>query len=238
MQTTEKKAGLLAGISLIVMAIAAGFSYGHVYNSLVVDAPETTFLNLINNKSLFLAGLAGWVLILITDLIVAIALFRYFRSTAKPASLLTAMLRIVYTVILGIAIIQLFRIIPLLSADVTNGYTFPAFDVVLRLQLFESIWSLGLIIFGLHLLGLGYLSVKAASVPSLLGYLLYLSGVLYVLVHAARHIAAFDPDVVSKVENIASLPMALGEMLLALWLIYKGFKRDKSSVPTATSASV
>jgi len=229
MQTNEKKLGLLAGISLIVMAIAAGFSYGYVHNSLVVDSPETTLQNLISNKSLYLAGLAGWVVIFISDLIVALALFGYFRRTARLASLLTALLRIVYTIILGIGIIQLFRVIPLLSADVAVADTFSAFDVVLRLHLFETIWSLGLIIFGLHLLGLGYLSVKAGSVPSLLGYLLYLSGVLYLFVHVARQIAAFDPDVVGKIENIMGLPMALGEMLLALWLIYKGFKREKAS---------
>ena len=81
----------------------------------------------------------------------------------------------------------------------------------------------------MHLIGLGYLSVKASSVPSLLGYLLYLSGVLYAFVHVARQIAAFDPEVVSKIENISSLPMALGEMLLALWLIYKGFRKEKAS---------
>ena len=225
MLSKEKRLGIIAGISLIVMAIAAGFSYGHVYNDLVVDSPETTLLNLISNKSLFLAGLAGWVVIFVTDLIVALALFGYFRRTAKQASLLTALLRIVYTIILGTGIIQLFRIIPLLSADVAAADTFSAFDVVLRMHLFETIWSLGLIVFGLHLVGLGYLSVKASSVPSLLGYLLYLSGILYILVHVARQIVAFDPEVVSKIENILSLPMALGEMLLALWLIYKGFRK-------------
>ena len=229
MQTNDKKLGLLAGISLIVMAIAAGFSYGYVHNSLVVDSPEETLQNLISNKSLYLFGLVGWVVIFITDLIVAIALFGYFRRTAKQASLLTALLRIVYTIILGTGIIQLFRIIPLLSADVAVANTFSAFDVVLRMHLFETIWSLGLIVFGLHLVGLGYLSVKASSVPSLLGYLLYLSGILYIFVHVARQIVAFDPEVVSKIENISSLPMALGEMLLALWLIYKGFRKEKAS---------
>lgn len=229
MQTNEKKLGLLAGISLIVMVIAAGFSYGHVHNSLAVDSPETTLQNLISNKSLYLAGLAGWIVIFITDLIVALALYGYFRRTSKHVSLLTAILRIVYTIILGIGIIQLFRIIPLLSADVSAEDTFSAFNVVLRLHLFETIWSLGLIIFGLHLLGLGSLSVKARSVPSLLGYLLYLSGVLYVLVHGAKQITAFDTAVVSKIENIMGLPMALGELLLALWLIYKGFRKEKGT---------
>lgn len=227
MYTNEKKTGLLAGISLIVMAVVAGFSYGHVYNSLVVDSPETTLQNLISNKSLYLAGVAGWVIIFLTDLIVALALFGYFRRTAKQASLLTAVLRIVYTIILGIGIVQLLRVIPLLSVDAVNADAFAAFNVVLRLHLFETIWSLGLIIFGLHLIGLGYLSVKSGSVPSLLGYLLYLGGVLYVFVHVARQITSFDPDVVSKIENIASLPMALGEIFLAFWLIYKGFRKEK-----------
>ena len=71
MTQNEKKQGLIAGASIIIMALAAGFSYGYVHTGLVDDSPASTLQNLAENKSLFIGGLAGWVIIFITDLVVA-----------------------------------------------------------------------------------------------------------------------------------------------------------------------
>ncbi len=226
MQKTEKKQGLIAGISLIIMAVVAAFSYGYVFNSLIADSPGTTLHNLIVGKSLFIAGLWGWIIIFITDLIVTLALYRFFLSTAKQASLVTALFRFTYTVFLGVAIFQLVKIIPMLNQAGSIEKKSVADEVTSRIELFRKIWSLGLIIFGLHLIGLGYLSVKSRFVSGILGYLLYLSGVSYIFVHGAKQFFLFDPVVMTRVENFLSLPMALGEMLLAVWLIYSGFRKD------------
>lgn len=59
MQNKEKKQGIIAGISLLIMAIVAGFSFGYAHNSLVADSPEKTFTNLMAHKSLFYAELSG-----------------------------------------------------------------------------------------------------------------------------------------------------------------------------------
>ena len=230
MQNTEKKQGIIAGISLIIMAVVAGFSYGYVYNSLVADSPGITLDNLIAGKSLFIAGLAGWIIVFVTDLIVTLALYRFFLSTAKQASLVTALFRIAYTVLLGVAIIQFIKIIPMLNQAGGIEKTSVADEVTSRIELFGKIWSFGLIIFGLHLIGLGYLSVKSKFIHALLGYLLYLSGVSYIFVHGAKQLSLFDPAVITRAESILSLPMALAEMLLAIWLIYRGFRKEKPLV--------
>lgn len=225
MQNNEKKQGIIAGIALVIMAIAAGFSFGYAHNNLVTDSPAITLQNLIAGKSLFYAELAGWCIIFILDVIVAIALYYFFRSTSKQISLITAAIRIAYTLILGIAIVYLFKIIPiLLSTEHNVSETFS------YLQLFEKLWSIGLIIFGLHLIGLGYLSVKSKSVHWILGYLLYLGGISYTFIHTAQQLSLFNTEVISSIEKILVLPMTLAEMLLAFWLIYRGFR--KSSVKT------
>lgn len=223
MQSTEKRNGIIAGVSLIVMAIAAGFSFGYAHNTLVAETPEMTLQNLNANRSLFFAELGGWSIILITDLIVAFALYFFFRNASKQISLATSLIRFIYTLVLGIAIIQLFKIIPALSSE--NPY---ASEISSHFQLFEKLWSVGLIIFGFHLIGLGYLSVKSNYVPSLLGYLLYLGGFSYALIHSSRQLNLIGTDVLKSIENILSLPMALAEILLAFWLIYKGFRKSTS----------
>jgi hypothetical protein len=222
MNKTEKKAGLVAGISLVVMAIAAGFSYGFVQNELLNESAEITRQNLVENKSLFLAGIAGWIVIFITDLLVSGALYILFRDNMKRVSALTAITRLIYTAVLGFAIYQLTGILPLLQKAGTS------LEISSHFESFEKIWSVGLIIFGFHLLGLGYLSVKSKFIPWFLAYLLYIAGVSYVLIHAANQFTFFSQTIISSAESILSLPMALGEMLLAFWLIYKGLKRNKS----------
>lgn len=151
----------------------------------------------------------------------AIAIYFYFRSTSKQISLITAFLRLVYTFTLGIAVIQVIKIIPLLSADNTVPDTSEI--VTSYFQKFEKIWSLGLVIFGFHLIGLGYLSVKSKSVPRFLGYLLYFGGVSYSFLHGSRQLGLFDVQTQKSIENILAPPMALAEILLAIWLIYNGF---------------
>lgn len=223
MQSTEKRNGIIAGISLIIMAIAAGFAYGYAHSNLVTDSPEITFQNLAANKSLFFAELAGWSIIFITDLIVAIALYFFFRSASKQISIVTAFIRIIYTLVLGVAIMQLFRIVPVISSANPS-----ASEISSQLQLFEKLWSVGLIVFGLHLIGLGYLSVQSASVPKFLGYLLYFGGISYTFLHSSRQLNLFDDGVINSIEKILALPMALAEILLAFWLIYIGFRKPSA----------
>lgn len=230
MQNKEKKQGIIAGISLVIMAIIAGFSFGYAHNSLVADSAEITLQNLIANKSLFFAELAGWCLIFITDLMVAIALYFFFRSASKQISLITAFIRIAYTLVLGLAIIQLFKIIPILSLDNPATVHLNVTEAASHLHLFEKLWSMGLIIFGLHLIGLAYLSLKSKLVPGFLGYLLYFGGISYTVLHSSRQLALFDTKVLSSMENILALPMALSEILLAFWLIYTGFRKSSSNI--------
>lgn len=230
MQNKEKKQGIIAGISLVIMAIVAGFSFGYAHNNLVTDSPAITLQNLIAGKSLFYAELAGWSIIFVLDVIVAIALNFFFRSTSKPISLITSVIRIVYTLILGGAIIQLFKIIPFLSISNPLSNELILSESYSHLQLFEKFWSIGLIVFGLHLIGLGYLSVKSKSVHWILGYLLYLGGISYTFIHTAQQLSLFNTEVISSIEKILVLPMTLAEMLLAFWLISRGFR--KSSVKT------
>jgi hypothetical protein len=222
MNRKERKAGLIAGISLVIMAIAAGFSYGYVHNKLVNESAEITMQNLIENKLLFMAGISGWIIIFITDLLVSGSLFIFFKNRMRRFSLLTAITRVIYTLVLGAAVFQLISMLPLLKSGVDSS------EIVLHIVSFERIWSAGLIIFGLHLIGLGYLSFKSRTIPVVLAFLLYLAGAGYIVIHMAKQFGLFSHSVISSIENIMALPMALGELLLAVWLIYLGLKKQKS----------
>jgi hypothetical protein len=230
MQIKEKNQGIIAGVLLVIMAVVAGFSFGYAHAILVVESPEITLRNLMADKLLFYAELVGWSIIFIADLIVALALYFFFRNASRQISLITASARIVYTIILGFAILQLFKIIPVLSLSNPLSDELIVSSTESQIQLFEKLWSVGLIIFGLHLIGLGYLSVKSKSVHRLIGYLLYFAGVCYVFIHAIRQLNLPDLKGLNLLENILILPMALAEILLAFWLIFNGFRKTSKDV--------
>lgn len=229
MKISNTKFGGLAGICLIIMAIAAGFSFGYIHADLVVATPGQTLMNILKNQSLFFAELSGWLVIFITDLVVALGLYFLFSSTSKKISLLTAATRILYTIILGVAIYQLFKVVPFLSLpDIESNSAYPS-EVDILFSSFDTIWSLGLIIFGFHLLGLGYLCMKFKAVPYLFAYLLYFGGVGYIVVHSLRHLHLLNPEHFLLIENILAFPMGLSEVLFAFWLIYHSFKKQKNA---------
>ncbi|MBN2774257.1 MAG: DUF4386 domain-containing protein, partial [Prolixibacteraceae bacterium] len=95
---TERKSALIAGFALILMAVAAAFSFGYVHNSLVVPGnTESTVNNLKSSGLLFKAEIMGWTLILILDVVVAWALYNFFRNENRKLSAAMAWLRIVYS---------------------------------------------------------------------------------------------------------------------------------------------
>lgn len=163
--SNERKSALTAGTSLIIMALAAFFSYGFVHGSLVVkDDASTTFNNIMSSNSLFKAEILGWVIILISDIVVAWALYIFLKPINKNLSLLGAWLRLTYSTILGIAIMNLI-VVMLLSRHTNYLSSFKIEQtqslMMLFLEAFESIWSIGLIVFGGHLLIVGYVALAS-----------------------------------------------------------------------------
>lgn len=213
---------LIAGYSLLLMVVTAGFAFGYAHSSLVLlDNPTLTLTNIQNASGLFGLEIIGWVIILVTDLLVAWSLYRFFQSVDKKVSLITGFIRLVYSAVLAFAISHLLVVWHLVSK--VN----PDADAVMEQIInFEMYWSLGLIIFGLHLVGLGYLSYKSKAIPKWIGFLLYVAGVSYTLIHLGKVIIPEAIEIIAEAEKMMSVPMAISELGLAIWLLRKGVSID------------
>jgi hypothetical protein len=55
--------------------------------------------------------------------------------------------------------------------------------VMLFLHGFDAIWSMGLIIFGGHLMIVGYLTLKSDSIPKIISILLLVAAIGYIVIH-------------------------------------------------------
>ena len=221
MTLSTRKYALLSGLSLIAMAVAAGYAYGYVYNSLVVaDNPAITLENIESSPGVFMGGIIGWIVIFLLDILVAWGLYQFLKEVDPAISLATALVRVVYALVLGAAILPLFSVVNLVEG------TPSATQVMDELKAFESLWSQGLILFGVHLFGLGILTMRANYIPNFWGGLLLFAGLCYSGLHLAKALAPMHLDQIVKIEMVLSLPMALAEIGLAFWLILKGGKMN------------
>ena len=83
-------------------------------------------------------------------------------------------------------------------------------------------WKLGLLLFGLHLLVIGYLAYRSSDVPRILGALIAIAGVGYVVDSLGAMLTQGSWTEVSSFTFI-------GEFLLALWLVIWGRRLTSSA---------
>ncbi len=217
---TQRKSALIAGTVLIIMSFLAAFSYGYAHNTLVITGtPEATFDNLQSNTTLYKTEIIGWFFILVSDVIVALALYAFFKPENPRLSLSAAIARIVYSAILGIAIYYLIQI----------NKTPNAYNVLSFLASFENAWSFGLIIFGIHLFLLGILVSRSGFIHNLWGILLIFAAASYIAIHSSKLLFPEFESQLKTVEKILGMPMAVAEIGFAFWLIIRG-GRSKSIV--------
>ncbi len=132
------KSPLITGISLIIMTILS-----------ILIFPS------LKASPLYIIGIAT---IIILDIIIALSLYYFLRSVNKNLSLIMSVLRIIYSIIFAIALLN-----------------------ISNLTTFYSIWDNGLLIFGIHLLFLGILVYKAQYIPKWLGILIVIASFGYII---------------------------------------------------------
>lgn len=222
MEISERKIAIIGGVSLLIMALLAGFSYGFVFSDLIVlDNVKETIKNLQRSNFLFQLSIYAWLLIFILDIIVAWSFYVFLEKVNPQLSLLSAWLRLFYTCFLGIAISCLVIVLLLINQEISIE---TEKLVLLFIHSFLKTWSIGLIIFGLHLLLLGYLVFKAEYIPSIFGILLMFGGFLYFTHSSADFLFVAYSNYKEIIEMVINLPMAASELSIAIWLLIKGAK--------------
>ena len=93
------------------------------------------------------------------------------------------------------------------------------------LKAFQSIWDRALILFGFHLLLLGYLTFKSGYIPKWIGVFLVLASLGYI-VDGFGKILSHD-----YILNISQFTF-VGEVLLIFLLLWKGIKGFDPSLKT------
>jgi hypothetical protein len=229
---TPRQIAVLTGISIVVMAIVAGITMGGVFAPLFEMNSEAFASYVPGIKWQYFWGILGWIVILITDIIVSWGLYRYYRKENVNNALVVGLLRLLYSGILLIGIVQLIRSyteIYGMNADIEKAHHL--------LFSFQSIWQFGLIIFGIHLVYLSKLVCKKHTIRQVIAALLFISGLGYFGSNTADFLIADYEHVRSQIDVYFMLPMVLGELGLAIWFIVKGGKVSSAIQTQCVSGS-
>jgi hypothetical protein len=224
---STRKAAIIVGASLLAMAITAMFSYGIVLLPIIKNEATSTVETIKSSALLFRLGIVGWLVILVLDVVVAWALFVFFKPENKNITLLTSWLRLVYTLFLAAGILCLVVAL-LLSGEANHVSSFSNNQLNTLVQLFLTsfitIWTVGLVMFGLHLAVLSYLVIKHPSIHNAFGLFLAIAAISYIAISIAKLVAPEYNSQILTVESILSAPMAISEIGFAIWLLIKGGK--------------
>ncbi|MFI0793868.1 DUF4386 domain-containing protein [Micromonospora rubida] len=204
------RAALAAGLGLLLMAVLAGLAnFGVVDRLVATDAAETT-TQLLSNQRAFALAIVALFAVVCLDVLVAWALRAFFDDTHRTVALLSAWCRTAYAVVFAVAITHLIAAAGLLhdgaAADEISS------SVHAQITEFEEIWSLGLILFGVHLLMIGWLAWRSSTVPTWVAVLVAIAGAGYLADSIGAQVSAAYPIQLAAVTFV-------GEVVLMVWLL-------------------
>ncbi len=216
-----RKAAIFAGLGLLIMAILAPIvQFGVLQKLVMAGNAKATVENIMASATLFRTGIFIFLVVAILDIVVAWALYILLKLVNKRLSLLAAWFRVVYAAIFAVSLTNLFDV----SHVLTGAINLKAFEgnqlyaqVMSSLSAFQSGWDIGLVIFGLHLLVVGYLSFKSGYIPKWLGVLLAIAGIGYM-------VDSFGKFLVPNYNLTIAGFTFIGEVVLIFWLLWKGIK--------------
>lgn len=220
-----RRAGLTAGVALLLLAALAAVGLLVAVEGLVSrgDAARTAE-DIAASATRFRLGVAALYLVVVLDVVAAWALYRFFAPVDLWLSRLSAWLRLAYSGVFLVAIAQLAGVPDLLTdpdlREVIGAQQLQG-QVMMRLESFDDIWMAGLLLFGAHLALLGLLAYRSGYVPRVIGVLLVVAG------------AGYASDTITSVllENpvAISAATALGELVLAVWLVLRAGRVELGS---------
>lgn len=231
---TARKAALITGIGLLLMAIIAPFANFYVLPSLIVtDDAKATTNQILANPELFRLGIVAFMLVAVLDVIVAWGLYVFLEPIHKNLAILVAWFRVVYSAVFALALNPLLGVLQLLEKHTYLQALEPTqiqAQVMLSISAFQSGWNLGLILFGCHLLVMGYLVLTSNLIPKWLGVLLEIAGLGYLIDGFGKLFSAAYTISISEFTFI-------GEPVLIFWLLWYFIIGWKAKISTPTLSS-
>jgi Domain of unknown function (DUF4386) len=218
----------VAGVLYLLIFFVGPFAFFMGRVGVVVPGdPAATVENLFSSQSLFRLGIAAETVIVLVEIVVSAILYVLFSPVNKPLALASAFARFAQSILQAVNLITAVPALLLLGGA---GYltVFNPDQLNALVLLFADanafmiiIWGL---LFGFHLLLLGYLVYRSGFMPRILGILLMIGAVGYLAQSYGHILAPQYNEILSTVVIILSIP---GELAFTVYLLWKGLNIEK-----------
>lgn len=199
----DKQLYKIAGLSYVGIFFLAIFANFFVLEGLKNDPVDMV----ANSMTLVSLGAMAFLGAAVLDLVVAWA----FKDLFKKHNLTTisTYLRLTHAIIMGVAVYALVMTRGLTDADA----------IINQINIFETMWLIGLFFFGAHLVLLS--RILKTIVPVWMILALGLAGVMYMLDTTAQFTMADYDRYADLFLMLVAIPSIFGEMALSVWLLLK-----------------
>ncbi len=219
------KTAKIAGFGYLIIIIAGIFSEFFIRSSLIITGDAaTTAANISASESLFRISIGGDLVMLLFDVILALALYVLLKPVNKGLALLAAFFRLVHAAIYGANLLNLY-FVSRLASGATFMQSFDTSQIQELIMLFLNAHSfgyvIGLVFFGIHCLILGYLIYESGYFPRILGVLILLAGLGYLIDCYANILMLNYARYADIFAMIVFIPAVVGELSLSLYLLIK-----------------
>ena len=220
-----RRDGRIAGALYLVVVATGMFCLAWVPSQLGTDVADAAA-----RIGLFRAGIAAFMAMQVAFLLLPLALYRVLGDVDRRAATLMVALAAASVPIGLMALSHRMEALSLL--DSTAAHATAAVDAAFAasLQRYGHGLRIASLFWGLWLLPFGWLVLRSARIPRVLGVLLMLGGIGYVVKVFGGLMPGFADSAFAR---YATLPAALGEIGSCLWLL--AFGARASRVPSAAS---
>lgn len=216
----------LGGLCYLVIIVTGLFGEAFVRGRLVVRGdPAATAERILASESLWRAGIAGELLMLVCGVGLLLALYVLLRPVSRELALLAVFFNLVsISIEAGNKLNLMQALFPLSGADYLGAVDPAHLQVLgyLATRAHAYGFGIGLIFFGCVCLVVGHLIFYSGYLPRAIGVLMGLAGACYL---ANSFAMILSPELAGRMFPFILLVPLVAELSLCLWLLFRGVDR-------------
>ena len=201
----------ITGLLYLGIALTGMFAFLFARSKIFVDGNAiTTAANLIEKATLARQGIVFELALVIFQALAAVWFYKLFRKVDSFAAILIAAFGMANAILILIASATW---LATLNASIAGDAASAVYNLF---NLHETIWLVGGIFFGLWLIPMGYLALRA-NMPRALAWLLIAGGIGYIL---STVVLVLFPEQ-KTISGMLPLPATIGEFWMVGYLLMK-----------------
>ncbi|HEX7263951.1 MAG TPA: DUF4386 domain-containing protein [Candidatus Dormibacteraeota bacterium] len=225
----------IAGGLYLIDIVGGFFAIGYVPAAIVVtgDAAATAH-NLQAHEMLYRLGLLAHVVILCTNVGLAVIFYDLFKIVSRRIALLVVFFTLIGTAVEGAGLANQFAPLSLLQGGRYGNFTAQQVQdlAYLPIDLLGTSYVVSSVFFAFYGLAIGYLVLRSDFLPRLIGVLLAIGAVSYM---AYSVTSILSPEFASHLVPYIQLPSLVGEGSFCLWLLGMGVNAQRWNNRAGTS---